>query len=142
MKHPHEIHDAASVRSGSTPLLEQHNGQTLAKNGALSWSMRRLRSKWRKMHGYRVDVIFCAEVAGTVFLINSILIIWACKSFGVDAGFGTMQHENCNQTKKLSLWLHLGINVLGTALLRASNYIMQMPFISNTSRYRQGSCPK
>ena len=68
---------------------------------------------------------FCAGLSGTVFLINSILTLWASKSFGVNAGAGTIQHGDCHQTKNLSLWLHLAINVLSTALLSASNYTMQ-----------------
>ena len=77
------------------------------------------------MRGYRFGVTFCAGIVGTVFSINSILTIWAWKSFGVDAGLGTIQQGSCKQTKKLSLWLHLAINVLGTAMLSASNYTMQ-----------------
>ena len=77
------------------------------------------------MRGYRVGVFFCAGLVGTVSLINSILTIWAWKSFGVDAGLGIIQHGSCKQTKKLSLWLHLAINILGTAMLSASNYTMQ-----------------
>lgn len=125
MKHPHEIYDAASVRSGSTPLLKQKNGQNLSKNGSLSVSMRRLYSRWRRMHRYRFGVLFCAGLSATVFFINSILTIWAWKRFGVNFGVGFIQRGNCDQTKKLSQWLHLAINVLGTALLSASNYTMQ-----------------
>lgn len=74
------------------------------------------------MRGYRFGVTFCAGIVGTVFSINAILTIWAWKSFVVDAGLGTIQQGSYKQTKKLSLWLHLAINVL---MLSASNYTMQ-----------------
>lgn len=125
MEHSHETYDTASVQSGTTALLRQYNGENVVKNGSLSLNLRRLYLKWRGLSGYHIGVRFCAGLSGTVFLINLILTIWASKSFGVDAGFGTIQHGNCHQTKRLSLWLHLAINVLGTALLSASNYTMQ-----------------
>lgn len=114
-----------SVQSGTTALLRRYNDENVVKKGSLSLSLRRLYSKWQKLCGYHFGVRFCTDLSGTVFLINLVITIWASKSFGVDAGFGTIQHGNCDQTKKLSLWLHLAINVLGTALLSASNYTMQ-----------------
>ena len=98
---------------------------TKTRSLSLTRCWRRLYSRWQEMRGYRFGVTFCAGIVGTVFLINSILTIWAWKSFGVDAGLGTIQQGSCKQTKKLSLWLHLAINVLGTAILSASNYTMQ-----------------
>lgn len=121
--HSHEISDAASVQSGTSSLLRRYNDENVAKIRFLS--VRRLHSRWQKIYGYRSGLLFCAGLAGTVALTNSTITIWACKRFDVVAGFGTIQHGNCNQTKKFSLWLHLAINVLGTALLGASNYTMQ-----------------
>lgn len=125
MDRSHETNDATSIRSGSTSRLRQHNDENVAKKRFLSLRIRRLYSKWRRTHGYRFGVLFCGGLSGTVALTNLILTIWGSKSFGVDVGIGTIQHEQCDRTKSLSLWLHLAINVLGTALLSASNYIMQ-----------------
>lgn len=125
LEYSHETYDAASVQSGDTSLLGQQSGENVVKKSSLRLGVRRLYSKWQKMHGNRFSILFCAVSAGIVALINSVLTIWAWKSFGVKAGFGTIQHGNCDQTKKLSLWLHLAINALGTALLSASNYTMQ-----------------
>lgn len=118
-------YDAASVQSGDTSLLRLHNGENIAENGRSSISMHWLRSKWRKLHAYRVGVLVCAGATATVCLINLIFTMWAWKTLGVNAGFGTIQRGNCDQTKKLSLWLHLAINFLSTLLLSASNYTMQ-----------------
>jgi hypothetical protein len=77
------------------------------------------------MHGYRFGATCCAGLTGTVFLINLVLTIWAWTKFDVNEGIGTIHQGNCDRTKSLSLWLHLAVNVLGTALLSASNYCMQ-----------------
>lgn len=63
--------------------------------------------------------------ASLVFLINLIVTIWAATHYGIENGIGTIQDGSCQTTKTLSLWSHLAINVLGTALLSASNYCMQ-----------------
>lgn len=41
-------------------------------------------------------------------------------------GDGTITEGTCSRIKNLSLWLHLAINILGTVLLAASNYCMQI----------------
>ena len=68
--------------------------------------------------------MFCALSAGFVFFVNLSLIIWASTK-GSKGGIATIQEGDCNETKRLDLWLHLGINSLSTLLLGASNYTMQ-----------------
>jgi hypothetical protein len=65
-------------------------------------------------------------LAATVFLVNLSLTIWAAVRFGMNGGIGTIYDGSCSITKRMSLWLHLAINVLGSALLSASNYCMQI----------------
>lgn len=72
-----------------------------------------------------MSVVVCAATAGTVLLINSVLTLWASTRFHTSGGLATIQEGSCHETKNLSLWLHLGINVLSTVLLSASNYSMQ-----------------
>ena len=124
-KYSHETLDAVFVRSGATSLLSHQNNGNDAENTSLSRKVRRASSKWQRMHGYRVGVMLCAGMTGTVCVINLTLTIWASRTYGVSGGFGTIQRGNCDRTKKLSLWLHLAINVLSTTLLSASNYCMQ-----------------
>lgn len=102
-------------------MVKQHNHH----NSTLSLTARRLKSRWQRLHGYRFGTVLCAGVTGTTFGVNLALTIWASKNFGVSGGVGTIQSGNCQQTKTLSIWLHLVINVLSTALLSASNYCMQ-----------------
>ena len=73
-----------------------------------------------------MGLALCAATACTVLMINLILAIWALSKYGLNqGGIGTIQEGNCKTTRRLSLWLHLVINVLSTLLLGASNYYMQ-----------------
>ena len=60
-----------------------------------------------------------------MLLINLILVIVVSAKHNVIDGLGTLQDGDCNETKRLDLWLHFLINILSTLLLGASNYSMQ-----------------
>lgn len=75
--------------------------------------------------GWHTGVICWALWALIVVFINTGLTIWAVKKYGEDGGVGTVYAGSCTKTKKLSMWLHLGINALATVLLSGSNYAMQ-----------------
>ena len=78
------------------------------------------------LHGWRMGITLCVATAITVFMINLILTIRAFSRYGLkEGGIGTIQEGSCKTTRRLSLWLHLVINVLSTLLLGASNYTMQ-----------------
>ena len=79
-----------------------------------------------------MGVALCAFTAGTVLVINVIVTIWGTARFGVHGALVTIQGGDCSKSKKLSLWLHLAINILSTLLLGASNYCMQC--LSSPSR--------
>ena len=79
-----------------------------------------------------MGVALCACTAGTVLLINLVVTIWGATGFGVHESLVTIQNGDCSKSKKLSLWLHLAINILSTLLLGASNYCMQC--LSSPSR--------
>lgn len=121
----HRVFDNASIRSVNTPLLVLNENENFTENGGLRSTLRRLHARWRRVSGYRFGMLICAGSTGTVILINLTWTIWAWKNSSVHAGFGTIQHGQCAQTRKMNLWLHLAINVLGTTLLSASNYTMQ-----------------
>ena len=79
-----------------------------------------------------MGVALCAFTAGTVLLINVVVTVWGAAEFGVYGNLVTIQDGDCSKSKKLSLWLHLAINILSTLLLGASNYCMQC--LSSPSR--------
>ena len=77
------------------------------------------------LNGWRMGVKICASTAAMVLLANIGLTIWASTKHGLSNGLAIIQIGSCRDTKNLSLWLHLVINVLSTTLLAASNYCMQ-----------------
>ena len=90
-----------------------------------SYYHHKLEKPWQFMNGYRFAVLCCAYAAGVVLVINIAFTIWAMKKVGHQTGLGILQKGSCNETKNLTFWLHLAINVLSTTLLGASNYSMQ-----------------
>ena len=82
-----------------------------------------MRHRWRE--GYHFGVLCCALAAGTVLLVNIIVTVVVDTKYGISDGFVTLQDGDCDETKRLDLWLHLLINALSTLLLGASNYSMQ-----------------
>lgn len=87
-------------------------------------SLDRSQSRWQRLQSWRVGIALCAMTSGFTFFVNLALTIWVSTK-GFEGGIATVQNGDCNLTKKLDLWLHLGINLLSTLLLGASNYTMQ-----------------
>ncbi|MCJ1428446.1 hypothetical protein MMC29_006356 [Sticta canariensis] len=81
-------------------------------------------SRWQRLQSWRVGIALCAMTSGLTLFVNLALTIWVSTK-GFEGGIATVQKGDCNMTKKLDLWLHLGINLLSTLLLGASNYTMQ-----------------
>ena len=79
----------------------------------------------RYFQGWHFGVIACAVAAGVIFVVNTMLTIWASATLDFSSFIGIIQEEKCDKTKHLDLWLHFVINVLSTLLLSASNYCMQ-----------------
>ncbi|KAI1208973.1 uncharacterized protein F4807DRAFT_467948 [Annulohypoxylon truncatum] len=63
---------------------------------------------------------------GLVFTANLGLTIFANIHYKSQNGVGTIYEGDCNKVKTLDQWLHLLINFLGTGMLTASNYCMQL----------------
>ena len=78
-----------------------------------------------KTQGYHFGMTWGAISCGTICLINIIVTIWAYAHFDIRGGIGKIQEGDCNETKRLTLWIHLAINVFSTLLLGTSNYAMQ-----------------
>ena len=79
----------------------------------------------QKVQGYHFGILCCAVASAVVMVINLTLTVWASKRYGLQEGLGTIVDGKCSETKKLAVCTHLGINVLSTLLLGASNYTMQ-----------------
>lgn len=69
-------------------------------------------------------LISCIAV-GTCLLINITFTIYAVSVDHAPGGIGTLFTGDCDKIKKLDIWIHVCLNILGIALLGASNYTMQ-----------------
>ena len=107
------------------PLTKPQSHGPFRHQGIVSLYYHRLKNIIKKIEGYHFGVLSCAVVSGIVFIINLAVTTWASYTYQVSGGLGTIQDGSCSQTKSLTTWLHLAINVLSTLLLGASNYTMQ-----------------
>ena len=79
----------------------------------------------RLFSGWRFGISVGALVATFVFLVNTTVLVWSLISYKPHDGLITIYEGSCPRIRTSSRWLHLGINLLSTLLLGASNYCMQ-----------------
>ena len=65
-------------------------------------------------------------VVGIIFFTNLGLTIFAVSRYGSEKGVGLIYEGDCDRVRTLDQWIHLIINLLGTGMLSASNYCMQL----------------
>ncbi|PUU76458.1 hypothetical protein B9Z19DRAFT_1149392 [Tuber borchii] len=86
-------------------------------------------SAWKPVWytGWHTGVLACATSVVVVLLINVGLTIHAATNpkYKMEGGIGTLYSGNCDLSRAIGLWLHLGINALSTVLLSGSNYTQQ-----------------
>lgn len=85
---------------------------------------RQTQSTLRKFEAWHTWILICAAGVGVTFCFNLALTIWA-STFGLKNGTATIKVGKCSDIKTWDFWFHLGINVLSSVLLAASNYTMQ-----------------
>src|SRR6266536_2765421 len=95
-------------------------------NGEKSPTWNTTRKVSSLFQGWRYGIAVCCVLAAVIFIINIAILAWAENNFNGD-GHGTINvfGGNCGHARNLSLGLHLGINILSSLLLGASNYCMQ-----------------
>jgi len=85
-------------------------------------------SVWKLVHtGWPTGVLACATSVVIVLFINIGLTIYAATNpqYKLENGIATLYSGSCDKSRKIGLWLHLGINALSTLLLSGSNYTQQ-----------------
>lgn len=102
---------------------------------------RQIQSTLRKFQAWHTWVLICAAGAGVTFCLNIALTIWA-STFGLQNGVATLKVGKCSDIKTWDLWFHLGINVLSTTLLAASNYTMQCLSAPVREEIDKGHCER
>jgi hypothetical protein len=82
-------------------------------------------NKPRTWKGWQRGAAVCLLVVTATLILNVTVTAWAAIAFGLSDGIGTIHRGPCHAVKQTGLWLHIGINILSTMLLGASNYCMQ-----------------
>jgi hypothetical protein len=83
----------------------------------------------RYFSGWRAGLARCTAVASIVTAINITFLLVAIPRLDISASGsseGALFSGDCKRAKQLSIWLHLAINILATALLAAGNYTQQV----------------
>ena len=78
-----------------------------------------------KYSGWRMGLLVSCIAVGVCLLINTMFTIYAVSVDHAPGGIGTLFTGSCDEVKKLDIWIHVCLNILGIALLGASNYTMQ-----------------
>jgi hypothetical protein len=109
-----------------TPPARSTNQDPFAQKGDATSSVRLISpgitSKYKlRFTGWKFGVTTCAAVATMVCLINIVLTLWAIRNHGHENGLSYLYTGSCTEVASISLWIHLGINVMSTVLLSASN---------------------
>lgn len=67
-----------------------------------------------------------ASVVGTILIANVALAVYAASHFEASGGAGVIYQGSCATVQQLNTVIHLLINLLGTGMLMASNFCMQL----------------
>ncbi|KAG0635406.1 hypothetical protein HOY80DRAFT_927241 [Tuber brumale] len=114
-------------KSISTELLTLGSWFTQERSNSLRSNS--FRSVWKPVWytGWHTGVLACATSVVVVLFINIGLTIYATTNpeYKMEGGVGTLYSGNCDKSRTIGMWLHLGINVLSTLLLSGSNYTQQ-----------------
>jgi hypothetical protein len=120
-----------NMSSRSDPAAQALRSFEVDKEPAEDVKVTKLSYLRQRCSGWRVGVAASCGLMFLVLLINIIFLAWATRTYTAQARIGTIPVGSCQRTKDLNTWLHLAINVLGTAMLGGSNYCTTNdPFMS------------
>ncbi|OJD32109.1 uncharacterized protein BKCO1_410003 [Diplodia corticola] len=84
----------------------------------------------RRFSDRRVALILHQIIAACIFLFNLSVLLYAIREYKVTLTtgqiFGPPSDRSCSSIATYNRWLHLGINILSTALQGSSNYCAQL----------------
>jgi hypothetical protein len=78
------------------------------------------------LKGWRVSVAAGIATALVVLLANVAVLAWTKSHYALESGIATVFTGSCKTSSRVILLSHLGINILSTLLLAASNNCMQV----------------
>jgi hypothetical protein len=118
----HELDGDDRLLLKSSPFIHSKYTTTEDDKGFVK-SINNLRQRLR---GWRLGVLLASTMTGFVLLTNCIAAIAIHSMYGTHDGVSTALEGDCDVVNRWSLGLHVVINILGSALLGASNYTMQV----------------
>ena len=76
--------------------------------------------------GWRVAALVSCVAVGVVLLFNIIVTVYAVITYPPNGdGIGQFDSTNCDEVRNNNIVLHIGLNIVATILVGASNYNMQ-----------------
>ncbi|KAK0105188.1 hypothetical protein ONS96_004589 [Cadophora gregata f. sp. sojae] len=101
-----------------------------SKNDLTHWFPRIAENEhesWRIWMSKRSQALLLhTATVAAILIANFTLTLFALAQYAHRDGVGIIYQGSCSTAKQLDRWLHLLINLLGTGMLMASNYCMQL----------------
>jgi hypothetical protein len=118
------------VELDATVCLEDFRASRFAEKDEFSWWFPKIKGdeetsriwKSRRSRALMLQIF----LIGTILIANLALTVYAVGQYGSQDGVGVIYEGDCTTVGNLDQWLHLLINLLGTCMLSASNYFMQL----------------
>lgn len=115
---------------GGASLLNNWTGlrdTSLGDGGAASHKRTPRPSRQTLRTGWRMGALIALIVATTVCILNFSITMWVyLRVHGINSTTGILYYGNCAKARRFNVLIHLLVNVLGTLLLDASSYCMQV----------------
>ena len=115
---------------GSELLLAGSTASVASRDDAAARSQHRLPNPagQKCLSGWRVGALIGLCLATCICILNFSLTIWVWSKTNrkIEGMIGTLFEGNCETARRRSVWIHLFVNSMGTLLLAASNYCMQV----------------
>lgn len=108
------VKSSKSLPSSSLPLLQDES-----TSDPSTWRKKPYSPEWRKA------LYLAIGLAALVLALNIIWVIVAVTKYPLEGGLRRLYQGKCTTASRIDSVLHVVINILSTALLAASNYVMQ-----------------
>lgn len=123
--------ELTSVRQDTEPLMFTKYGRSTdnvnrdkARQTQPEEDKNELNPSKGRFTGWRLTLLLASLTSIAVLAFNLGFILWAAKRHHLQNNQGVLYEGDCDVVRKGNIAFHLGINILGTALLAASNYCM------------------
>lgn len=116
-----------SLNSESNPPVLDDVSQTVGDQEGFNTTGKDCRPRGRLFpwSGFHIGILSITVLVICVLIINLVITVFVMIAYPVSDGIGTLFEGECARTSSWSSRIHVGINILSSALLSGSNYCMQ-----------------